>query len=205
MRIALDLDGVLVDFTTGFRQQLVTTTGFDLVPADRPTPVWDWPQHYGYTDEQVRAAWDAVHQSPDFWATLPAMPGAEGFLDRLWRFVSNENWTRKRSIEVYYLTKRDGVRAKDQAEEWLHRHGYVGKHPTVLLVRGEKGPVAKSLRLTHVVDDNLDNVRDYLDHLGHVAHKSVVLWDAPYNQDDRPDGITVASSFDQLISLWSLR
>src|SRR5204863_9315618 len=112
------------------------------------------------------------------WQDLPPLPGAVRFLDELWRWASHENWQGAGTVELYFLTKREGRRCKDQTEMWLQSHGYVGRPPTVCIVRGSKGPLAQSLGLDSVVDDRPENL---IDVKRHRPACQTILVKAPYN------------------------
>ena len=204
MRLMLDMDGVLVDWNRGFLDLLIETTGKTLVPDLDAVSEWNWPQAAGYTEAEVKTAWEAIAADPNFWQRLPPRPDAQGFLDHLWRHVSASNYMRGTSIEVYFLTKRSGLRVKDQTELWLAKHGYLGKPPTVLIVRGEKGPIVKHLGITHAVDDNLENLENIREH---APRCQTVLWTSPWNTSVGNDGVGArrAATFTELETLWSLR
>lgn len=153
MRIGIDVDGVLARFEDGFSQLLIEVTGENLLPtpdnrgrffgAVGPT-VWDWPEQFGYTSEQVAQTWDKVKSNQVFWERLRPFD-ASLKLDLL-----------SGAHDVYYITQRVGVRAKEQTENWLIRVHDV-MVPTVLIT-GEKGLAAKALGLDIYVDDNGDNI-----------------------------------------------
>ena len=170
MKLGLDLDGVLANFNEGFRRRLISANGRDMNIQPNPTgPYWDWPQYYGYTNDEVKATWDSIRTDPDFWQYLEAMPGASAFLNWLWRIVADTNWnngrfTEEHNVEVYFLTSRNhGPMVKRQTELWLLRNGWEGP-ATVLITRGSKGPIAKSLGLTHVLDDRPENLLSVMEH-----------------------------------------
>ncbi len=158
MRIALDVDGCLANFNQAFRQRLAAVTNRpDPKPDWEPTQ-WDYPALLGYGPKDTVDAWDSIKQDSRFWASLPAYPGTRQFLEWLWKEVSASNWTQGTSHEVLFLTDRTGIRAKDQTEDWLHRHGFSGKHPTVLLCNHGKGEALHALGVTHFLDDRPENV-----------------------------------------------
>ncbi len=159
VRAAVDLDGVVANYNAARRQRLALIANrhdpFD--PEWHPT-LWDWETSLGYSVKDGIDAWDSIRQDDTFWATLPAYPGAHVFLDWLWRAVSVANWSQGGSHEVYFLTDRSGHRAKDQSEIWLHKHGFSGKYPTVLLTRQGKARIIGDLQITHFLDDRPENV-----------------------------------------------
>ncbi len=182
MRLALDIDGCLANWNRGFRE---------LLDAGRPKTwedtwhpeLWDWPTSLGYSVKDCVDAGDALRADGRFFANLSAYPGTRQFLEWLWKEVSASNWTQGASHEVYFLTDRTGLRAKDQCEDWLHRHGFSGKHPTVLMTRTGKGRILADLGITHFLDDKPENIRDAAEHAPQCAS---FLLDRPWNATMSP-------------------
>lgn len=160
LTIGVDIDGVLSDFCTTFKDRMIEVTGVDLFPpCVISPPVWTWPQHFGYTDEQVRRTWDLLQKDYLFWECLTPYQETTKFLRRLGEFGD----------DIYFITSRPGVDGKLQSERWLEQHGY--PMPTVINVLPDaaekqtgtgplKAMVAKALRLTHFIDDRADNCRE---------------------------------------------
>jgi 5'(3')-deoxyribonucleotidase len=156
MIIGLDIDGVLADFNTTFIQRIIDVTGKDLFPPwPFDIPVWHYPQHFGYTEEELDfvngPVWKSVKEDAGFWFSLKAYPGAPEFLSRL----------DPEFHDFYFLTQRAGVAAKAQTESWLEYHHYGLKSnqfafPTVLLT-ADKGACAKALKLDLYIDDKDEN------------------------------------------------
>lgn len=149
MRLGIDIDGCLADFNAGFRNALVRVTGKDQFNGEHDPPVWNYPAHYGYSDEETEKAWQEIDASPSFWETLDPKPGTEGLLR--WLFWKQSVW------DVYFLTNRPrGINTKLQTERWLRAYGF--PRATVLIARGDKGALASGLDLTHVLDDRPENL-----------------------------------------------
>lgn len=204
LRVGVDIDGVLSNFTDAFADTLAHATGRRLVTTyPYQPPVWDWPQAVGYTQDEVDDAWKKIHRSTDFWQELRAHTGAVTFLDRLWRWAAFENWTLLTSHEICFITSRDGLRVKDQTERWLERHGFGGKHPTVLIARGDKGPLVQTLGLTHVVDDRPENIQSYMAH--GLPAENAVLYRASYNDAFAASHPQSVSSLEELAVRWRIR
>ena len=179
-KIGCDVDGILADFNNGFAEVLRRVTERDLLPSDVSNPpVWDWPEHYGYTKAEVGAAWDDVRRGGVFWADLKVVKGSE-------RFV--QDMPLSPDDELYFITNRVGLNVKHQTEEWLEGDTYVG-YPTVLIA-GEKGPLAKSLRLTHFIDDKGSNCADVI-----LAspETQVFLLDRNYNRSEQAGLLILAA------------
>lgn len=151
MKIGFDIDGVLASFESGLERVMVESTGKNLFPTHGPggPPVWDWPVHFGYTEGEVATGFESLRNDPDFWATLPELPGAHALRSRAEALLAHD---------VYFITDRAGIKAKTQTEDWLLLHTGMF-NPTVLISR-HKGQCAKALGLDCYIDDRPENVRD---------------------------------------------
>jgi 5'(3')-deoxyribonucleotidase len=152
MIIGFDLDGVAADFNSAMINKVIEVTGKDLFPP-RPfdIPTWDYPQHYGYTNEECSAVWSEIKRDDGFWSGLNAYPAAVQILRWLSKLVEYGQ------ADVYFVTSRPGTSAKAQTEMWLGARGV--DSPTVL-ISSDKGGVAKALKLDFYVDDKTENCVD---------------------------------------------
>lgn len=186
-RIVIDIDGVLADFNTAFWELLVKL-GAEMRPFEEPERMprcWQWPQEYGATPKQVRAAWAEVTANPEFWYFLSTHPdwnlSAEATLAKLWY-----------EDEVSFVTNRRAGRS--YTISWLEdKLALVG--PQVVLTPGEKTHALVAMHPDVVIEDRLltlqhfrQAVKDYKLPACHL-----ILVDRPYNQGDR-SGLTVAES-----------
>lgn len=189
MRIGFDVDGVLADFNTGFIKRVIHVTGVDLFPP-RPfdIPMWDYPQHYGYTEAQVNAVWENIKADATFWRRLPEYPGTESFL-----FGTIESLDREGN-DVYFITSRPGIAAKKQTENWIRAAGLNWMEPTVL-ISSAKGLCAHALRLDIYVDDRWENC---LDVVATSEGTKVYLLDQPWNQERSHPAIERISSLQEM-------
>lgn len=180
MKIGIDLDGVLANFQHGYERVIKEASGRDLFPPVEP-PVWDWPQHYGYTGEEVSKGWDLIGQSTNFWRTLPPCEGAEIFLEHL-----NRHWT----SEVYFITDRSkGKDVQWQSAGWLEAYGYTRPSVIVTPRHGVKGKIAKALGLDLFLDDKPENIRQI-----HSAGTTAILHRKSYNQEATWPDVRVVNS-----------
>lgn len=172
MRIGFDVDGVLADFNSTFINRIIEVTGRDLFPP-RPfaIPCWDYPQqHYGYTAEENAAVWRSIERDNRFWFRLDAY--AE---------LTREDWDRINNAlpahDIYFITSRPGVIAKQQTEWWLKYRGV--QSPTVML-SSAKGLCARALQLDAYIDDRDANVLDVAESM--ITTK-VFLMSRPWNTE----------------------
>lgn len=152
MRIGIDVDGILADFNYSYCKLAVEVTGRNLFPQlPYAPPCWDYLQPLGYTPEEEKAIWGVIIASDSFWKGLWPYQDTDTVLKRL---------TTRWDDDIYFITNRPGKQAKIQTEVFLFNHGYT--HPTVL-VSGDKGPVAKGLKLDYFIDDKPSNCIDVAD------------------------------------------
>lgn len=140
--IMFDIDGVLADFIGGF-----TKCGQkaypDLPDANTHTQVsWDFPH---ITSMQAANIWQHFHTSSSAWISLQPLIDAPTFkrIDAL-----------RVRHEVYFVSARAGVDAKQQTEWWLQWHGVM--RPTVILTK-RKGEFAKVIDVGYSIEDKLSN------------------------------------------------
>ena len=177
LRIGFDMDGVLADFGTAFRDygtrlfgagapQPNALIGHRRLPGDQP----ETEEARQSTAEQAardrienaRALrrredkiWQAIESTPNFWMTLkPIDPGA---VSRIHGMMLRHRW------EVFFITQRpytEGETVQRQTQRWLVEQGF--DLPTVLVLSGSRGAAAKAIRLDYHVDDNSQNCFDVI-------------------------------------------
>jgi hypothetical protein len=158
LRLGIDVDGVLANFSKGYSELIIEQTGKNLFQEgdiENP-PVWDWDLHRGYTKEEVSAAWKSITASPSFWAMLDPLPDAPEFLTWLWH---SEH-------EVYFITNRMGVQPQFQTATFLHQFGY--KLPSVVIAT-DKGQACAGLCIDVYLDDKAQNAMSVAQYGGAVS------------------------------------
>jgi len=183
MKIGLDIDGVFANFAEAYQRLFVKTTGrdwFHVGDAENP-PMWHWPTLRGYTGEETKAVWAAIKTDPVFWLNLAPYPDAVATLRQHYAQLQREH-------DVYFITNREGVRAKQQTEEWLAQ--FLNTPPTVLLVgHRKKGEAAQALGLDCAIDDYFENVQDL------APLTRTYLLDRTYNQETPDARVRRVDSF----------
>lgn len=185
MRIGFDVDGVLADFNTAYINRVIQTSGRDLFPP-RPfdIPCWDYPQFYGYSDEEAGypggAVWKDIVQDERFWVELPGYPETR-------QALAGINILQRQGHDIYFVTSRPGRTAKRQTEDWLLYVAPDLLEPRTVLISSAKGAVAAALQLDVYVDDNYDNV-DSVHQLS--PSTTTYLLDRPWTAGRTPAGVT---------------
>jgi len=180
LRIGFDLDGVLADMDAALREhceRLFGTARGEAPSARNGAPADDSEEAATMPAEtpvvqldlsvrQERQLWRHVSTVENFWESLPEIePGAIARLASL---------ARERAWEIIFLTKRPrtaGATAQVQSQRWLEARGFL--LPSVFVVQGSRGRIAKALDLDIVVDDRPENC---LDVITESSARAILVW-----------------------------
>jgi hypothetical protein len=172
MRIACDLDGVVADLhrafiacalqlfpelespTLGAPEMAASPPGHQApAPAEPLIPAIPTLTDLPLTARQFDAVWRAIARAENFWESLNEIePGA---IRRLAALADSRGW------EVLFVTSRPrsaGRTIQRQSQRWLEACGF--PLPSVYVVHGSRGLVAKALQIDVVIDDRPDNCLD---------------------------------------------
>lgn len=153
-RIGIDIDGVLANFVSSYKDYIVRVTGRDLFPSGDIWDSWNHETAVGYTSADISLVWDCIRADPCFWKSLSPYPETRAALFA----VSDQIAT---GSDVYFITARPGVAAKAQTEDWLHQHWPTFHVPRLtVLLSSHKGLCARALNLDAYIDDRIENVID---------------------------------------------
>ena len=164
VRVGFDMDGVLADFSSAFRDIETRLFGAgSALPAEAPEVEARQEEQAGRqgpagaspreSRRRRDAVWRVIHETPDFWMTLrPHDPMA---VRRI-----HEMMLRHR-LEVFFITQRPatvGQTVQRQTQQWLRQQGF--DLPSVLVISGSRGAAAGAIRLDYHVDDSPQNCLD---------------------------------------------
>jgi 5'(3')-deoxyribonucleotidase len=167
LRIGIDIDGVLADFTSSYIRELdrLNNTITDIGPKD--IKEWHFERQH-WPQEVVEQFWNTVAREGYFWRGL----------DRL---TENDPYYVSDLIErhdVYFVSKRP-LTVKAATEAWMYDHyGWGQRLPTVVL-SNHKGHVAYGLELDIMFDDKPANLQDIMHH---SPKTDLYLISQPWNQ-----------------------
>src|SRR3954463_6255116 len=147
LRVGFDVDGVLADFRSAFRETAAKTARRGIAAAMGTAAVLD---EAALSPDDVRRVWEQIAKQSNWWMEIEAYEADQ--IARLYALSRAACW------EVFFLTKRPasaGDSVQFQTQWWIERHGFY--LPSVLTVPGSRGEVATAVRLDLLVDDQLIN------------------------------------------------
>jgi hypothetical protein len=184
LRIGFDMDGVLADFGSTFRdygvrlfgaapppQQEIHYARLRRAPGDEPET--EEARQLAETQSRAQAA-DAANarvqherarrrRDDKIWEAIEGTPDFwttlkptdETIVKRIDQLSRHYRW------EVFFITQRpwtEGETVQRQTQRWLVEQGF--ELPSVLVISGSRGLAAKAIRLDYHVDDNAQNCFD---------------------------------------------
>lgn len=149
LKLGVDMDGVIVDFTSAFKEEAETVLHRQM-PKIKPT--WAF-SNWGITKEERERVWNRIVNTDDwFYYNCNAYPGVSQLLP----------WLTEQH-EVFFITTRaetGGMSVQRQTQMHLADLGV--QFPSVI-VTSNKGAVAAALQLDAFVDDKTSNVQSVVD------------------------------------------
>jgi len=170
MKVFLDMDGVIADFTAGLCATF--NIPFTNHPYSMPHGLWDYVDH---VEKKYGVSWAKVSRvcsDPRFWAELPELPGAGS----LYRDLIRHH-------EVQFLTTPTGDpdAVFDGKRKWLEDRDWAIPHDKRMILL-EKGETKEQYARPDVVllDDQDKNIQEFR-HGGGLA----ILVPRPWNNRRR--------------------
>ena len=193
MRVAIDVDGVISDFTWAFTGIAVE---LGLLARRRHCSEQDtWHFETGREPFSASPVWREFRSRWNWWMTLEPFPDIEATVPFLNQAIAEH--------DVFFITSRvptRGLATDAQTRHWLEGLGINMPHAGLVVVpTGQKGLVCEGLRIDAAIDDCPDNLKDLREHnVLAVARR----WQ--YNRDwDGPR--RVALDLDRFLRLFVLK
>lgn len=172
MKIALDLDDVILDFCTGLRHAVKTEYGVD-VEFD------SWDLNHTLNPVLGKSWWKWMRERDWLWSNFPAVQGAIGGIDIL----------RQQGHYLEIVTSKPKW-AEYSVWKWLGKWRPSVHRVTIVGTDDKKSDYTDARVL---VDDKPDNCRDFLD-----AGRSAILFDRPHNQHSQK-GFIIARNWAEVV------
>jgi 5'(3')-deoxyribonucleotidase len=171
MRIAVDLDDVVIEFVKPFIEHYNHVYGETYKYED--IHYWNLYETLVQleTSEGMKAFINAFIYHPHY-RKLPAVPGA---LKGIRQLIDDGH-------EIYFITSRSS-KAIDETYKWLHANGLpIDK----IFFNKDKGWLCKTLNIDIHIDDGIHN----LENIGKESpYTALVVYDRPWNQYITPNHI----------------
>jgi hypothetical protein len=148
LRLGVDIDGVLADFRTAFRDAARESLRRDVA-------VESASEDPALSHAEIDRVWTHIGRSPNWWLGVKAYEPAE--IANLYALARSGKW------EICFLTKRPpsaGDAVQFQTQWWLEQQGFF--LPAVITVPGSRGELANALRLDLVIDDQFVNCAEVI-------------------------------------------
>jgi hypothetical protein len=174
LRIGFDMDGVVADFSSAFREveerlfgpgaavsagepekEEEAQTSAEGDAADASSGSEDASASPRAARRRRDQVWREIQTTANFWTTLKPLDA--GAVRRIHDLMLQHRW------EVFFITQRprtDGDTVQRQTQRWLVEQGF--DLPSVLVLGGSRGAAAGALRLNYHVDDSPQNCVDVL-------------------------------------------
>lgn len=183
MKIGIDMDGVLCDFTNAARLLMVCLFG-------KPTPdkiqtSWNF-ESLGLTPHEEKRLWKHIDLTPNWWEDSIKRLPSTNLLE-----LADKNH------DLFFITNRKpstGHSIVHQTKLWLVMN--TGLFIPTVIVTKQKGRLAETLGLNYFIDDKPENCQDVY---SNSPNTKVYIQDATYNQGALPH-ISRANSLNHFLA-----
>jgi hypothetical protein len=189
LRIGIDIDGVLADFRTAFRE-----TAKKCLRREVDDDSQDVEAKGPLSADDVRRVWEHIGRTQNWWMEVPAYEPDQ--IARLYSVMRAANW------EVFFMTKRPpsaGDSVQFQTQWWIERFGFY--LPAVMTVPGSRGEIANGLRLDMIIDDQLINCVEVISAAPAKALLMLRTPDAVSRDHASNRGIGVVASLSEAVTI----
>ena len=189
MKIAVDMDDVILDFKGLLKRTVLTEYGVDITER-LEEGYWDL---HGIIDPIVgQSWWKWLRQRDWLWATADAIPGAIGSLDQL----------RRQGHYLEILTSKPEW-AEPQVWKWLGKWRPPVNQVTIMSTnKGDSKANHSDADL--LIDDKVQNCTEWL-----ASGRRALLFAAPWNRSEPPrNGIYRVRDWEEakgMIKIWAAR
>ena len=177
LKIGVDIDGVIADFTGAARRFFKQTFGG---PSDEVVQTGWGFESLSTSEFQMPVnpeglLWEHVDATPNWWCSLEPEKGTS----KLAEVCANH--------DVYFITNMkskhydNGMSVRQQTQYWLKTQFGI-EFPTLIMIR-DKGPIVRDLELNYFLDDKDQNLQNIIDAYPYRTNACVpFVMNQPYNQ-----------------------
>lgn len=159
--LAVDVDGVLADFTFGYHKLLAEWHPEYAVHTTAEQKTWDYT---AIANDHEAETWTRLKQHPTFWQNLPSRLTAEEQYKLI--FLCGEH-------RVYFVTNRMGNQPERQTAAWLRARGVYDPN---VIVTCDKALAVRAIGAVFAIDDKPENI------MAMHPYTHTTLYTLPYNR-----------------------
>lgn len=187
-KVGVDFDDVVLDCNTSLA--LFHNKHYGTSFERKDVQSFDLTKLWHCTEEEMAVRIKGWYNSPEH-AESRSMPGAVEAIRKL-----------AASCELHIITARSS-QVQGITSQWIAEHlpgVFSGIHFTNRFAGGRrpKSEVCRELEISVLIDDSIDNARDVA-----ASEIPVLLFDAPWNQEEIPPGVTRVFSWEEVLKFFA--
>jgi len=192
--VAVDMDGVLVDFCTPYAKLLKVGYPELKESAWNPPKSYDWDKKAGVPKDVINTVWESIKETRDFWVNLKFIPG---------KVELNDLYSLAESIPGYVITSRpDGYDYSivSATGENLDNKGLCN---LAVICSDKKELLVEPLGIRFFLDDKIENVVKVNEVMKEKCPDTYIcaILDTPYNQHGLPEECVRVQSLGEFLDL----